>query len=57
MISEGGSVDGYLETLARLGPLVEQAAYVIPGHGAPVTGAEAARVLDRGRRVPGGADP
>jgi glyoxylase-like metal-dependent hydrolase (beta-lactamase superfamily II) len=46
MISEGGSVDAYLETLARLRPLVEQAAHVIPGHGGPITSDVAARVLD-----------
>ncbi len=46
MISPGGSPDTYLETLARLGPLVEQAAYVIPGHGGMVTGSDAARVLN-----------
>jgi glyoxylase-like metal-dependent hydrolase (beta-lactamase superfamily II) len=46
MISEGGSVDAYRETLARLRPLVELAVHVIPGHGGPITGEEAARVLD-----------
>jgi glyoxylase-like metal-dependent hydrolase (beta-lactamase superfamily II) len=46
MISEGGSADAYLETLARLRPLVEQAVHVIPGHGGPITGAEAARLLE-----------
>ncbi|MDQ3741855.1 MAG: MBL fold metallo-hydrolase, partial [Actinomycetota bacterium] len=33
MISEGGSRSAYLATLARLEPLVEQAAAVVPGHG------------------------
>lgn len=45
MISAGGSIDAYQETLARLQPLVEQAAQVVPGHGGPITGEEAARIL------------
>jgi glyoxylase-like metal-dependent hydrolase (beta-lactamase superfamily II) len=45
MISAGGSLDAYLETLSRLAPLVEQAAHVIPGHGGPITGTEAARIV------------
>jgi glyoxylase-like metal-dependent hydrolase (beta-lactamase superfamily II) len=45
-ISEGGGVAQYLDTLARLRPLVERAETVIPGHGAPQTPAEAARVLE-----------
>ena len=45
-IHEGGSVADYRATLARLGPLVEQAATVVPGHGA-VHGRETAlRLLD-----------
>jgi glyoxylase-like metal-dependent hydrolase (beta-lactamase superfamily II) len=38
------SIDGYLATLARLEPLVEQAEYVVPGHGGPIEG-RAARAL------------
>jgi glyoxylase-like metal-dependent hydrolase (beta-lactamase superfamily II) len=34
-ISAGGSREAYLETLARLRPLVERAETVIPGHGRP----------------------
>jgi glyoxylase-like metal-dependent hydrolase (beta-lactamase superfamily II) len=45
MISESGSRDGYLATLRRLEPLVEQAAHVVPGHGAVMEGARAAAVL------------
>ena len=37
MLSEGGSVDGYLATLARLEPSVERATWVVPGHGAPAS--------------------
>jgi glyoxylase-like metal-dependent hydrolase (beta-lactamase superfamily II) len=38
MLSPGGSRSGYLATLGRLRPLLEQAEHVVPGHG---------RVLDR----------
>ncbi len=45
-ISEGGSLEDYRATLARLGPLVEAAEVVVPGHG-PVHGREMAlRLLD-----------
>ncbi len=40
-LSPSGSVAAYRETLARLQPLVAQAEWVIPGHGAPI-GAERA---------------
>jgi glyoxylase-like metal-dependent hydrolase (beta-lactamase superfamily II) len=33
MLSPGGGVEAYLATLERLGPLVERAAHVVPGHG------------------------
>jgi glyoxylase-like metal-dependent hydrolase (beta-lactamase superfamily II) len=46
MISEGGSLDEYRSTLARLSPLVEAAEVVIPGHGAPHERAAALRILD-----------
>jgi glyoxylase-like metal-dependent hydrolase (beta-lactamase superfamily II) len=36
MLSTGGGLASYRETLERLRPLIEQAAYVIPGHGAPL---------------------
>jgi glyoxylase-like metal-dependent hydrolase (beta-lactamase superfamily II) len=45
MISAGGSRDGYLATLRRLEPLVDAAAYVVPGHGEPLEGARAAAIL------------
>jgi glyoxylase-like metal-dependent hydrolase (beta-lactamase superfamily II) len=46
MISEGGSVDDYLATLARLSPLVERAAHVVPGHGGPLTRERALAVFE-----------
>jgi glyoxylase-like metal-dependent hydrolase (beta-lactamase superfamily II) len=45
MISAGGSRDGYLATLRRLEPLVDAAAYVVPGHGEVLEGARAAAIL------------
>jgi glyoxylase-like metal-dependent hydrolase (beta-lactamase superfamily II) len=39
------SIDGYLATLARLEPLVEQAEYVVPGHGGPIEGTAARALL------------
>ena len=45
MLSAGGSRDAYAATLERLAPLVEQAAVVVPGHGAPLDGARAAAIL------------
>ena len=38
MLSPGGSGAAYLATLARLEPLVEQAEWVVPGHGGPIDG-------------------
>ena len=43
------SLDGYLATLARLEPLVEQAAYVVPGHGGPIEAAAARALLREDR--------
>jgi hydroxyacylglutathione hydrolase len=45
-ISEGGSLDDYRATLARLAPLVEEAETIVPGHGAPHSRESALRVLD-----------
>ena len=44
-----GSIDGYLATLARLEPLVEAAAWVVPGHGEVLEGARAAAILREDR--------
>ena len=41
----GGSLTAYRETLFRLAPLVNRAATVIPGHGAPLTGPRALELL------------
>jgi glyoxylase-like metal-dependent hydrolase (beta-lactamase superfamily II) len=46
MLSESGSRDAYLATLARLRPLAEQAEWVVPGHGAAIDGARALAILD-----------
>lgn len=45
-ISQSGSLDEYRATLARLAPLVEEAATVVPGHGAPHDRETASRLLD-----------
>jgi glyoxylase-like metal-dependent hydrolase (beta-lactamase superfamily II) len=44
-ISPGGSVSAYLATLARLEPLVERAAWVVPGHGSVIESERALQVL------------
>jgi len=44
-ISEGGSLDAYRATLARLEPLVARADTVVPGHGAPLEATRAAAIL------------
>jgi glyoxylase-like metal-dependent hydrolase (beta-lactamase superfamily II) len=46
-LGEGGALDAYAETLARLEPLVRGAAHVVPGHGAPMTGERALAVLEQ----------
>ncbi|WCB96648.1 hypothetical protein DSM104299_05413 [Baekduia alba] len=45
MISEGGSLNAYVATLLRLAPYVEQADWVVPGHGAPLDGQRALAIL------------
>jgi glyoxylase-like metal-dependent hydrolase (beta-lactamase superfamily II) len=45
-IHEGGSVADYRATLARLAPLVERSATVVPGHGAVHERETALRLLD-----------
>ena len=49
MISEGGSVGAYLDTLDRLEPLVERAEYVVPGHGEPLDSERALAILREDR--------
>jgi glyoxylase-like metal-dependent hydrolase (beta-lactamase superfamily II) len=41
----GGSLSAYLATLERLRPLVEQAEWIVPGHGSPMASAQALAVL------------
>jgi glyoxylase-like metal-dependent hydrolase (beta-lactamase superfamily II) len=45
-VGEDGSVEAYLETLARLRPLVSSAAHVVPGHGPVLDSARALAVLE-----------
>jgi glyoxylase-like metal-dependent hydrolase (beta-lactamase superfamily II) len=45
-LSATGSRDAYLATLERLRPLVAQAEWVVPGHGAAIEGARASAILD-----------
>jgi glyoxylase-like metal-dependent hydrolase (beta-lactamase superfamily II) len=46
MLSETGSREAYLATLERLRPLVAQATWIVPGHGAPIESDGAAAILD-----------
>lgn len=46
VLSPGGSPDAYRATLARLAPLVESVAAVVPGHGSPHDRETALRLLD-----------
>jgi glyoxylase-like metal-dependent hydrolase (beta-lactamase superfamily II) len=50
MLSKSGSRDAYLATLERLRPLVEQADWVVPGHGAAIDGARALAILNEDAR-------
>jgi glyoxylase-like metal-dependent hydrolase (beta-lactamase superfamily II) len=44
-LSASGSRSAYLATLRRLAPYVEQADWVVPGHGQPLDGQRAAAIL------------
>ena len=46
MISHGGSLQGYVETLERLGALLDRAETVVPGHGSPLPAADARRLME-----------
>ena len=48
-LSASGSASAYLATLDRLEPLVENAAYVVPGHGATIDGERALAILREDR--------
>jgi glyoxylase-like metal-dependent hydrolase (beta-lactamase superfamily II) len=45
-ISDGGSIEEYRATLARLAPLVEECEAVVPGHGSPHDRSKALQLLD-----------
>jgi glyoxylase-like metal-dependent hydrolase (beta-lactamase superfamily II) len=45
-VGEGGSVEAYLATLARLRPLLASAEHVVPGHGPVLDSARALEVLE-----------
>jgi glyoxylase-like metal-dependent hydrolase (beta-lactamase superfamily II) len=49
MLSEGGSLGRYLETLDRLEPMVANAAAVVPGHGEPLDPTRAHAILREDR--------
>jgi glyoxylase-like metal-dependent hydrolase (beta-lactamase superfamily II) len=46
MLSAGGSLDAYSETLMRLRELVREASWVVPGHGPPVESKQALKTLN-----------
>jgi len=45
-LDDGGGVDSYLATLARLRALLAQVDHVVPGHGPVLTAADATELLD-----------
>jgi glyoxylase-like metal-dependent hydrolase (beta-lactamase superfamily II) len=62
-LGEGGSLEEYRATLARLAPLVEAADVVVPGHGSPLDRDTTLRLLDEDleyldglARLPSGRD-
>jgi glyoxylase-like metal-dependent hydrolase (beta-lactamase superfamily II) len=59
-LSESGSRDAYLATLARLEPLVGEATWIVPGHGDVLDAARALAILREDRsylEALGGDDP
>lgn len=46
MLSSGGSLDAYSETLTRLRELVREASWIVPGHGSPVDSKRAQKILN-----------
>lgn len=44
MLSPGGSAEAYGDTLERLGTLLDEVDYVVPGHGAPLNQEQARRI-------------
>jgi len=51
-ISDGGSLEAYVATLARLRPLVQSVENVVPGHGGPIERDRGARDPRRGPSLP-----
>jgi glyoxylase-like metal-dependent hydrolase (beta-lactamase superfamily II) len=49
MLSPGGSLEAYLETLGRLEPVLEAADTIVPGHGGAIGRDGARRVLEEDR--------
>ena len=45
-LGEGGSLEAYRATLARLAPLLGRAETLVPGHGSPLDRETASRILD-----------
>ncbi len=45
-LSTSGSAEAYLETLERLRGLLPRATTIVPGHGGPITSADATRILE-----------
>lgn len=46
MLSGGGSLEAYMDTLDRLLPLLQQANTVVPGHGGPLSRGQALAIRD-----------
>lgn len=47
MLSPGGSLGAYRATVTKLGELAGAAGWVVPGHGAPVSGEQAAAIAEQ----------
>jgi glyoxylase-like metal-dependent hydrolase (beta-lactamase superfamily II) len=45
MLSSGGDLESYRETLTRFEEIVAEARWVVPGHGSPIQGAQAQEIL------------
>ncbi len=46
MLSDGGSLEAYSETLTRLREVAGEASWVIPGHGSPIESKRALKILN-----------
>lgn len=54
VLGEGGSIEAYMQTLERLGPLVSAAEHVVPGHGPVLSSQQATSVLEEDLAYLGG---